>query len=908
MELKDFLSNYEKYLNKEAVKEDTTSRKEYFGNKKYDFDPLAVVEDDAVPKDPDYEYPLNGAILSNYYDIEYTQNIYGQEIPNYIYHGRNPITGGHILSDEKDFERFEIDSGKLQEFAIEKQGSGDKEWYDERNYQATLREMEAMGFEKGGGIRNATLTKAEVKKFLLDGYEQVSRKELVGVSNADFNFTAKQYGFEYDPKIKMYRINEIRKGWNFYENYVKPVISDLEQVSFNFVNDGNSKDRNTMARDLKPIAKDVRSLEKKSRKLTDEYFKNNPDDEEDYAEGGGVKKPRLKKGDSVYIYGKTWFQRSYGNTYHITKVYVNDKVIGISEKSYGYGEQYIQTGMDILWQNYTPPYKWKLSNPAWMLKNFGIKYEYEETEVSRESDLTHTDYAEGGEIGKYRWYEIDYYDDDDMPSGQSLTFKNDEDARRHAENFMIRNDLRDFKVTRTDEVADEDYTNSYPIMSWKKMSEGGGVKKKRKEVPNITYTATIKVVDKKGKEQPTAIPTLEMTLSSDKSVAEVKDIFKESIEQSAGFKKGNQVEITDFYLGSMETPEEERVYFDFKEEEEEAENFEPRVERSGKWDESYSTLCDELATYQMGGEISAIELQRGDEWDVSNQDHKLPNRAIRYNVDKGRYELYNYTNNEVDYSYRELSDLIRNVNNIFNENFVPTLAKGGRIDRIKNRIPFQTKLHETELAELKSGKRKTINQYFVQGNYGYGFEDLTAHNTKGEATLEKITYEENERYPFRVVTKRVKKADFESGNFSKGGMTKDEKDEFKRRYAEYEIDKKKMQEQYKKGEYKSEDWFGKNKKYAKGGKIKVGDEIRSFDFIGNTDVKGKDACYIEGVVLETNTDPFNPTMGGVYYKSKMTKKVFGGVEREVPKDEIFFSPMQGVENMMGKKHDVHKLN
>ena len=117
-----------------------------------------------------------------------------------------------------------------------------------------------------------------------------------------------------------------------------------------------------------------------------------------YAKGGGVKKPRLKKGDSVYIYGKTWFQRSYGNTYHITKVYVNDKVIGISEKSYGYGEQYIQTGMDILWQNYTPPYKWKLSNPAWMLKNFGIKYEYEETEVSRERDLTHTDYAEGGSL------------------------------------------------------------------------------------------------------------------------------------------------------------------------------------------------------------------------------------------------------------------------------------------------------------------------------------------------------------------------------------------------------------------------------------------------------------------------------------------------------------------------------
>ena len=81
-------------------------------------------------------------------------------------------------------------------------------------------------------------------------------------------------------------------------------------------------------------------------------------------------------------------------------------------------------------------------------------------------------YAEGGEIGKYRWYEIDYFDENDMPSGQSLTFKNDEDANRHAENFMIRNDLVDYKVKRTDEIADEDYTNSYPIISWKKMHGG----------------------------------------------------------------------------------------------------------------------------------------------------------------------------------------------------------------------------------------------------------------------------------------------------------------------------------------------------------------------------------------------------------------------------------------------------
>ena len=93
--------------------------------------------------------------------------------------------------------------------------------------------------------------------------------------------------------------------------------------------------------------------------------------------------------------------------------------------------------------------------------------------LGSQSKKSKKSYAEGGEIGKYRWYEIDYFDENDMPSGQSLTFKNDEDANRHAENFTIRKDLKDFKVTRTDEIADEDYTDSYPIMSWKKMAKGG---------------------------------------------------------------------------------------------------------------------------------------------------------------------------------------------------------------------------------------------------------------------------------------------------------------------------------------------------------------------------------------------------------------------------------------------------
>ena len=102
----------------------------------------------------------------------------------------------------------------------------------------------------------------------------------------------------------------------------------------------------------------------------------------------------------------------------------------------------------------------------------------------------------------------------------------------------------------------------------------------------------------------------------------------------------------------------------------------------------------------------------------------------------------------------------------------PKYIKGGKIERLKERIPIQTKLHQKELADLKRGKRKTINQYYVQGDYGYGWEDLTSHDTRSEALLEKITYDENESYPHRVVNKRIRKADFDSGNYAEGGRMK----------------------------------------------------------------------------------------------------------------------------------------
>lgn len=58
----------------------------------------------------------------------------------------------------------------------------------------------------------------------------------------------------------------------------------------------------------------------------------------------------MKKINTMKIEGKRWFQRSYGNTYHSVKVFVNGEVLK-SEITYGYGSHYLQTAAELLKEN-----------------------------------------------------------------------------------------------------------------------------------------------------------------------------------------------------------------------------------------------------------------------------------------------------------------------------------------------------------------------------------------------------------------------------------------------------------------------------------------------------------------------------------------------------------------------------
>jgi hypothetical protein len=56
----------------------------------------------------------------------------------------------------------------------------------------------------------------------------------------------------------------------------------------------------------------------------------------------------------------------------------------------------------------------------------------------------------------------------------------------------------------------------------------------------------------------------------------------------------------------------------------------------------------------------------------------------------------------------------------------------------------------------KMYKRRTIDEYEVQGNYGHGWEMVITEETRKAAKEQRKCYDNNETYPHRIVKKRVK--------------------------------------------------------------------------------------------------------------------------------------------------------
>lgn len=89
----------------------------------------------------------------------------------------------------------------------------------------------------------------------------------------------------------------------------------------------------------------------------------------------------MKKINELVIFGKRWFQKSCGNTYHTVTVIVNGEELK-SEIKYGYENAYLQTAADLLRAN-------GYEVPADNLNAFHMVREYPHSvnDVKRKKDL-----------------------------------------------------------------------------------------------------------------------------------------------------------------------------------------------------------------------------------------------------------------------------------------------------------------------------------------------------------------------------------------------------------------------------------------------------------------------------------------------------------------------------------------
>jgi hypothetical protein len=60
---------------------------------------------------------------------------------------------------------------------------------------------------------------------------------------------------------------------------------------------------------------------------------------------------------------------------------------------------------------------------------------------------------------------------------------------------------------------------------------------------------------------------------------------------------------------------------------------------------------------------------------------------------------------------------------------------------------------------------KFVNVWIVQGNYGYGWDDLCAGDTWREVREDLRDYRNNEPYPHRAIRRRIKREDYATGNY-----------------------------------------------------------------------------------------------------------------------------------------------
>lgn len=89
----------------------------------------------------------------------------------------------------------------------------------------------------------------------------------------------------------------------------------------------------------------------------------------------------------LMMVGRRWFDRTYGNTYHTVAVSINGVFVHTSPITYGYGDNFLQTGYEWLRDTGNLPADAPRMYPgtAWLRENFIFSYTV--ADVNRKKDL-----------------------------------------------------------------------------------------------------------------------------------------------------------------------------------------------------------------------------------------------------------------------------------------------------------------------------------------------------------------------------------------------------------------------------------------------------------------------------------------------------------------------------------------
>ena len=109
----------------------------------------------------------------------------------------------------------------------------------------------------------------------------------------------------------------------------------------------------------------------------------------------------------ITIYGRRWFDKVNGNTYHSCRVDVDGRIIGVNQFEYGYDNQYIESGFEILKR--LKVLKAKVSYSDFRnnrIKN--IMSSFNVADVARRSDLKFDDEIVPYKTVSKKPYNVDY--------------------------------------------------------------------------------------------------------------------------------------------------------------------------------------------------------------------------------------------------------------------------------------------------------------------------------------------------------------------------------------------------------------------------------------------------------------------------------------------------------------------